>query len=229
MALFSLKKISLVAENRQVYLRGIGGYNAGWVKETVAGPDAIYARRLTARVEEPSAAYQVEVGFDPAGEAEHMVCGCSRFRANRRGCKHIVAALVDLYYRDMTAGPASDTPAAVHDAPVTDPEAARLIDRYLTARRVRMTVEEQTLPPVTLTPTLILTGRTPVVTLAVCRLDGAGRDGGIRAGTDPHPPPPQLCPREPPAVGFSAGGDGGSGHPAGECPRKRGRVASAGR
>lgn len=169
MALFSLKKISLVAENRQVYLRGIGGYNAGWVKETVAGPDAIYARRLTARVEEPSAAYQVEVGFDPAGEAEHMVCGCSRFRANRRGCKHIVAALVDLYYRDMTAGPASDTPAAVHDAPATDPEAARLIDRYLTARRVRMTVEEQTLPPVALTPTLILTGRTPVVTFAVGR------------------------------------------------------------
>ena len=169
MALFSLKKISLVAENRQVYLRGIGGYNAGWVKETAAGPDAIYARRLTARVEEPSAAYQVEVGFDPAGEAEHMVCGCSRFRANRRGCKHIVAALVDLYYRDMTAGPASDTPAAVHDTPATDPEAARLIDRYLTARRVRMTVEEQTLPPVTLTPTLILTGRTPVVTFAVGR------------------------------------------------------------
>ena len=168
MALFSLKKISLLAENRQVYLRGIGGYNAGWVKEAVAAPDPLYARRLTARVEEPSAAYQVEVGFDHRGEAEHIVCGCSRFRANRRGCKHVVAALVHLYYRDMTDGSATDTPAA-GEPTATDPAAARLIDRYLTARRVRMMVEEQTLPPVTLTPTLSLTGHTPTVTFTVGR------------------------------------------------------------
>ena len=169
MALFSLKKISLLAENRQVYLRGIGGYNAGWVKEAAATPDPIYARRLTARVEEPSAAYRVDVGFDHSGEAEHIACGCSRFRANRRACKHIVAALADLYYRDMTDGPAGDAPAATAEPAATDPAAARLIDRYLTARRVQMTVEEQTLSPATLTPTLSLTGHTPVLTFAVGR------------------------------------------------------------
>ena len=171
MALFSLKKISLLAENRQVYLRGISGYNAGWVKESSATPDPLYARRLTARVEEPSAAYRVEVGFDHTGEAEHIACGCSRFRSNHRGCKHIVAALVDLYYRDMTAAPTADTaaPAATAEPTVSDPAASRLIDRYLTAQRVRMTVEEQTLPPVTLTPTLILTGHHPHLTFAVGR------------------------------------------------------------
>lgn len=169
MALFSLKKISLLAENRQVYLRGIGGYNAGWVKEAAAVPDPIYARRLTARVEEPSAAYQVDVGFDHNGEAEHVVCGCSRFRANRRGCKHVVAALVHLYYQDMAVGSAGDAPAAANSPAATDPAATRLIDRYLTARRVRMTVAEQTLPPVTLTPTLTLTGHTPILTFTVGR------------------------------------------------------------
>ena len=169
MALFSLKKISLLAENRQVYLRGIGGYNAGWVKEAAAGADPLYARRLTARVEEPSAAYRVEVGFDHSGEAEHMACGCSRFRANRRGCKHIVAALVDLYYRDMTDGPTGDAAAPSNEPAATDPAAERLIDRYLTARRVRMTVEEQTEAPVTLTPTLNLTGHTPTLTFTVGR------------------------------------------------------------
>ena len=147
MALYSLKKISLLAENRQVYLRGINGYNAGWVKETTAVADPLYARRLSARVEEPSAAYRVEVGFDSAGEAEHLACGCSRYRATHRACKHIVAALVDLYYRDMSA-PTADAAAPVTDTPAaSDPAAVRLIDRYLTARRVRMTVEEQTLPP----------------------------------------------------------------------------------
>jgi len=169
MALFSLKKISLLAENRQVYLRGISGYNAGWVKDAVASPDPLYARRLTARVEEPSAAYQVEVGFDHSGEAEHIACGCSHFRANRRGCKHIVAALVHLYYRDMTDGPAADTPVTSAEPAATDPAAVRLIDRYLTAQRVRLTVAEQTLPPVTLTPVLSLTGHTPTLTFTVGR------------------------------------------------------------
>ncbi len=168
MALFSLKKISLLAENRQVYLRGVGGYNAGWVKAATAEPDPLYARRLTARVEEPSAAYQVDVGFDAAGEAEHLACGCSRFRASHRACKHIVAALVYQFYRDMTDGPdGAAQPASTPTA--TDPAAARLIDRYLTAQRVRLTVAEQTLPPVTLTPLLSLTGHTPILTFTVGR------------------------------------------------------------
>ena len=169
MALYSLKKISLLAENRQVYLRGINGYNAGWVKESVAGPDPLYTRRLTARVEEPSAAYRIEVGFDSNGEAEHLACGCSRYRATHRACKHIVAALVDLFYRDMSAPAAAAAAPAATATAESDPAAVRLIDRYLTARRVRMTVEEQTLPPVTLTPTLIVTGHHPILTFAVGR------------------------------------------------------------
>ena len=102
MALYSLKKISLLAESRQAYLRGVSGYNAGWVRSFTDEADPYYSRRITARVEEAGATYAVEVGFDSTGEAAHLSCGCNRFAATGRGCKHIVAALVYTYYRDMT-------------------------------------------------------------------------------------------------------------------------------
>ena len=119
MALYSLKKISLLAESRQAYLRGVSGYNTGWVKGFAEEADAYYSRRITARVEESGTTYAVEVGFDSTGEAAHLACGCNRFATTGRGCKHIVAALVYTYYRDMTATAA---PAAVSTSPtVTDP------------------------------------------------------------------------------------------------------------
>jgi len=166
-ALYSLKKISLLAENRQAYLRGIGTYDAGGVKELTVASDPVYASRVTARVEEPSAGYQVEVGFDAAGEVEHIHCGCSRYRATHKACKHIVAALVHKYYLDMAGGSAS-TSAPV-SAPSEDPMAALLIDRYRSARRVRLTVAEEDAPGVTLIPSLHLTGSTPTLTFAVGR------------------------------------------------------------
>ena len=103
MALFSLKKISLLAESRQAYLRGVSGYNAGWVRSVTVDTDVYYSRRVTARVEESGAAFAVEVGFDSTGEVSHLSCGCNRFAATGRGCKHIVATLVHTYYQDMTA------------------------------------------------------------------------------------------------------------------------------
>ena len=63
MALYSLKKISLLAESRQAYLRGVSGYNAGWVRAFAEEADAYYSRRITARVEESGTTYAVEVGI----------------------------------------------------------------------------------------------------------------------------------------------------------------------
>lgn len=166
MALYSLKKISLLADSRQTYLRGVGGYNAGWVKGMSVSPDPLYAQRVTARVEEPSTAYQVEVCFDAAGEVGRMACGCSRYRVNHRACKHIVAMLVYKYYRDMTQ--TQDAPASAVAA-ATSPAAQLLIDRYLSAQRVRLTVAEETAAGVTLTPTLHLTGGRPGLTFTVGR------------------------------------------------------------
>ena len=57
MALYSLKKISLLAESRQAYLRGVSGYNAGWVRAVAVDADVYYSRRVTARVEEMGASW----------------------------------------------------------------------------------------------------------------------------------------------------------------------------
>lgn len=167
MALYSLKKISLLAESRQAYLRGVSGYNAGWVRSVAVDADVYYSRRVTARVEESGAAFAVEVGFDSTGEVSHLSCGCNRFAATGRGCKHIVATLVHTYYQDMTT---TATPtAAVATPTVTDAAVRRLMDAYLSGERVRLTVEESTEAGVTLTPILHLTGRMPTLTFMVGR------------------------------------------------------------
>ena len=167
MALYSLKKISLLAESRQAYLRGVSGYNAGWVRAFADEADPYYSRRVTARVEEAGTTYAVEVGFDSTGEAAHLSCGCSRYAATGRGCKHIVAALVYTYYRDMTTAAA---PVAAVAAPtVTDPAVRQLMDVWLSGERVRLTVAEDTRPGVTLTPVLHLTGRVPALSFTIGR------------------------------------------------------------
>ncbi len=168
MALYSLKKISLLAESRQAYLRGVSGYNAGWVRSFADEADPYYSRRVTARVEETGSAYAVEVGFDSTGEAAHLSCGCSRYAATGRGCKHIVAALVYTYYRDMTTA-AAPAAAAATTPTVTDPAVRQLMDAYLSGERVRLTVAEDTRPGVTLTPILHLTGRVPALSFTIGR------------------------------------------------------------
>ena len=168
MALYSLKKISLLAESRQAYLRGVSGYNAGWVRAFSDEADPYYSRRVTAQVEEAGISYAVEVGFDSTGEAAHLSCGCSRFAATGRGCKHVVATLVYTYYRDMTSTAAAQTVAVAAPA-VTDPAVRLLMDAYLSGERVRLTVEESTESGVTLTPVLHLTGRVPTLTFTVGR------------------------------------------------------------
>jgi len=168
MALYSLKKISLLAESRQAYLRGVSGYNTGWVRAFADEADGYYSRRITAQVEEGGATYAVEVGFDSTGEAAHLSCGCSRYAATGKGCKHVVATLVYTYYRDMTTAAAPAATAATAPT-VTDPAVRLLMDAYLSGERVRLTVEESAEVGVTLTPILHLTGRAPTLTFTVGR------------------------------------------------------------
>ena len=168
MALYSLKKIGLLAESRQAYLRGISGYNTGWVRDFAVATDGFYDQHVTARVEEPGATYQVEVGFDHAGEVEHLACGCSRYRATRRGCKHIVAVLAHKYYQDMTQTQPVPAAAPIAGA-ATDPAAQAMMDRYLSGERVRLTATEDDEEKVRLVPVLSLIGPTPAVTFSVGR------------------------------------------------------------
>ena len=151
MALYTLKKISLLAESRQAYLRGVSGYNTGWVRAFSDEADAYYSRRITARVEESGVTYAVEVGFDSTGEVAHMSCGCNRFAATGRGCKHVVAALVYTYYRDMTTVSAP-TAATVATPTVTEPAVRQLMDNFLSRGRAALMAQESDEVGVTLTP-----------------------------------------------------------------------------
>ena len=168
MPFFPLKKISALAPNRQVYLRGVGGYNAGWVRDVTEQATPFYPAYVTATVVEGDRPYHVEVGFDSKGEPEYMECGCAPFRPGEGACKHIVAVLVHKYYRDMIADlPTAGQILTRQQFPTaTDPAAARLIDRYMTAESTRPTPGAQE-GTVTLTPTLSLSTGRPVVTFTV--------------------------------------------------------------
>ena len=64
MPLYSLKKIGQLASTRQAYLRGVGGYNAGWVQSYTAAANAFYPEYITADVLEKTEHHRVEIGFD---------------------------------------------------------------------------------------------------------------------------------------------------------------------
>ncbi|MBQ4613076.1 MAG: DEAD/DEAH box helicase [Clostridia bacterium] len=167
MPLYSLKKIGQRAQSRQVYLRGVGGYNAGWVQDYAAVANAFYPEFVTADVDEKGALYRVEVGFDHTDEAEYISCSCGQFRADEGACKHIVAVLVYKYYKDMiaalpTAAQLSPRTAAVK----TDVAARRLIDEYTTDRTRRIEADVET-DRVTLTPILSLQGARPSVSFTL--------------------------------------------------------------
>ena len=167
MALYSLKKISLLAESRQAYLRGVSGYNTGWVRSFTVMQDDYGQEHVVARTEEPSAVYEVEIGFDRGGEVETTACGCRRHQLTHRACKHIVAVLTYKYYQDMTcAQPLAEAPVA---AMTTDPAARAMMDRHLSAERVRLTAAEEKEEAVRLVPVLNVSGAAPAVTFSVGR------------------------------------------------------------
>ncbi len=168
MPLYPLKKISALADGRQAYLRGVSGYNAGWVRDFSALPDGLYTERVTARVEEPYGAHRVEVGFPGGEEPLYLECTCGQFRPGQGACKHIVAVLVHKYYKDMLGGAADAAPATTPSAGrETDPAARQLIDQYTTREATRLTAVEEEEPPVILRPVLSLAGGRGTVSFTV--------------------------------------------------------------
>ncbi len=166
MPLYPLQKIRLLAEDRQTYLRGVGGYNAGWVTGYTVTVSPAYSQQIAATVHEAGISQRVSCGFDHQGRVADMSCTCGRRRPGA-ACKHLVAALVHKYYSDMLDTPAAPT---AHTAPAagraTDPLATQLIDRYLTAetRRLAAAAADSHCP---LIPVLYLEGVAPVVSFRV--------------------------------------------------------------
>ena len=167
MPLYSLKKIGQLASTRQAYLRGVGGYNAGWVQQYTAAANAFYPEYVTADVAEKAERHHVEIGFDHTDEAEYVSCDCGAFHHEDGACKHIVAALVYKYYKDMIEGlptAAQLTPRAPQSA--TDPAARRLIDRYMT-RQADEIIADTEASRAMLAPILSLQGGCPSLAFTV--------------------------------------------------------------
>lgn len=167
MALFSLKKIGAVAQNRQAYLRGISLYNAGKVQQLTRVQSDFYAEFVTARVQgEDGDELVAEVGFDAAGEAEWLSCTCERYHEGDGACRHIVAMLTDKYYRDMLGG--LTTAATVTRTAKTDDAVKGLIRSY-PARDVATLRAAENAGDVRLRATLVLSGLRPMVSFTLER------------------------------------------------------------
>mgnify|MGYP002517725990 CR=1 FL=1 len=169
MPFYPLKKIKALAESSPVYLRGVHGYNAGWVRAFTESVSPFYPCFLTARtVEEDGKTHAVEVGFDEQGELEYFACDCGQFHPREGACKHVVAVLVHKYYQDMVAQ--LPTAAALERTQErnTDPAARQMIDRYM-AEETRRQQAQGAADPVALNPLLVLEGGRPALRFTIGR------------------------------------------------------------
>ena len=169
MLFYPLKKIGALAQSRQIYLRGVHGYNAGWVRRFTEGKNAFYPDYIAADTDDGSTVCHVEVGFDETGEAEYLECSCGAVHPGDGACRHIVAVLAHKYYQDMVRQ--LPTAASLLHRPEqrgTDPAARRLIDQYMTDLSARLTAPaaEQDGQAV-LTPILSLRAGYPVLSFTV--------------------------------------------------------------
>ncbi len=169
MPMFSLKKIAALAGSQQLFLRGVRGYDAGWVREYRCNGHPCYPLFVTAGVQEGEAAFTVELGFDREGELLHHACDCPRKGPQSKVCKHILAVLTHKYYADMVqAEPTPDRADPTPGVAVTDPAARALIDSYISREALRLTAGS--LPAselVTLHPILRLANHSPVVSFTL--------------------------------------------------------------
>ena len=168
MPFFPLNKIRAEAASRAVYLRGVHGYNAGWIRAFTESSNAFYPCYVTASGEEADGTYfHVEIGFDGLEELEYFECCCEQFHPREGACRHIVAALVHKYYQDMVAQlPTAAMLERGEAGRPTDPAARQRIDRYMAeeTRRLEQTGETGT---VVLTPLLSLEAGQPVLRFTV--------------------------------------------------------------
>lgn len=168
MALFSLKKIGALAQNKQVYLRGISLYNAGRVKNLTRVHTDFYAEFVTASITgDDGDVYTTEAGFDKDGDAEWISCTCSQYHEGEGACRHIVGMLADKYYRDMlgTVTPASTvTPPSAKTA-----AAAKELIRKYPARDVISLRASENDENIRLSFQLVLSGLRPMVSFTLER------------------------------------------------------------
>lgn len=139
-----LKRISELAGNHPVYLRGVAAYNAGRVTHISRQTHPFYAEYITATVKEsPTLSHEIELGIGPEEQVEYKRCDCSTHQRTGGFCKHLVAVLVHKYYADMLGG----LPEPKIDTTVSDPAVAQMLDAFVRRQDVNTPSRQVRLEP----------------------------------------------------------------------------------
>lgn len=126
--MISLKTISTVATNKKTYERGFEYYNQRRVLNLKSETDKISGNtHISADVQGSQFLYQVEITLSADGKLLDHFCDCPSFYSYEGCCKHIVATLLQYYYKSVTQ---PQTPTTIRNASLTDSIAKRMINQY---------------------------------------------------------------------------------------------------
>ncbi|MBQ8731870.1 MAG: DEAD/DEAH box helicase [Oscillospiraceae bacterium] len=167
----TLKKISELTPLRKTYLRGVECYNNSLVEKPQSSTTPFGGRILQTRVHGKNGlAYELYVELDQTDHVVSCECSCPSFRKNDGACKHIIAALVQQYYADVSgvgrsASTASVTPVSFR----SDPAANLLIKSYLSQDASALVADTYQGEKIHLVPTLLFMDRRLWLELSIGR------------------------------------------------------------
>lgn len=126
--MISLKTISSAATNRKTYELGYEYYSQRRVSNLTSNTSSSNGHtHISADVLGSKYSYDVEITLDSDGKIIDHFCDCPSFYSYEGCCKHIVAALLQYYYRMVTE---EHAPAKVKGASLTDTAARQMIRQY---------------------------------------------------------------------------------------------------
>jgi superfamily II DNA or RNA helicase len=147
--MISLKTISSVATNKKTYERGFEYYNQRRVSNLVSETNPLDGHtHISAEVLGSKYSYEVEVTLDAEGKLVYHFCDCPAFYSYEGCCKHIVAVLLQYYYRMVTEDHA---PVRLKGGTVTDSAARQMIKQY-SDRMINSAVSNASVQKVRLIP-----------------------------------------------------------------------------
>lgn len=153
--MISLKNISSFATNKKTYERGFEYYNERRVVNLAFSTSPGDGRVHISAEVQGKFSYGVEVTLDRDGNLLDHFCDCPAFYSFEGCCKHIVAVLLQYYYRRVTEAHA---PAQIKGGPATDSAARQMIRQY-SDRVINSAVSDASAQKVKLVPLIGLDSR----------------------------------------------------------------------
>lgn len=126
--MISLKSIATAATNKKTYEQGAEYYNQRRVSKLKSETDtSTGTTHISAEVLGSKFSYEIEVTLDSSGKILDHFCDCPAFYSFEGCCKHIVAVLLQYYYRRVTE---TRPPVQLKNYTATDSTARRMIQHY---------------------------------------------------------------------------------------------------